>query len=152
MYARNRAKNSLSAGWLATEVTWLVPVFNADLSYRGLALAGFDAKAAVAFTAHRTSSLAPVCLSDLERDIQSTAAARAHSHITIKNAPLTPLERSENSAVIVFKVSDRGGRQTDFDFASCWPGPGCSIDPEPRIVDGINGRGSSRARKQPDVE
>lgn len=44
MHASNRAKNNLAAGWLAIDVTWLIPVLNADLSYHGLALAGFGAR------------------------------------------------------------------------------------------------------------
>lgn len=37
-------KINLAAAWLAIDVTWLIPVLNADLSYHGLALAGFDAR------------------------------------------------------------------------------------------------------------
>lgn len=37
-------QNNQVAGRIAAEVTWLVPVVSADLSFHGLAIAGFDAR------------------------------------------------------------------------------------------------------------
>lgn len=44
VHAVNHAKNNSATAWLAVDVTWLIPVRIADLSYHGLALAGFDAR------------------------------------------------------------------------------------------------------------
>lgn len=41
---KQRVQNNQVAGAIAAEVTWLVPVVSADLSFHGLALAGFDAR------------------------------------------------------------------------------------------------------------